>query len=459
MSSRTSSGRLSKRSGGSVRCESPELAQILSSLMVPPASSGLRSRAARGLRCHRTTVRPRGHWGTQRSAKSGVPCIAIDVVRRSRRPLALGASGSRGTMIARRPLRKAAWGPRSPLSNGVRAGVPCIRGHAVPDSPRQLVRGGRAEQGGNMIARRPYRTAAWAPIAVLAAVFAVAVGAIPSASAASSGTVKPPAGAVAPQPGTGMGTAAAMNNPLCNTDPRFGPYGRWNSALVGGGPVCVVPMKAGAKNSGASAPGVTANSIKVVFLQPSQNAQSALSQSTAGNPVNLNGNTKGTYDDGAHDYLASLVPHYETWGRNISVVNYTSSGNDEASQRADAVAILAMKPFAVINVDSAGLDVFEAAVAKGKTLVFGYGTSPEEADAQAPYRWGAQDNRVAGLTAAELVGKQLAGGKAQFAGDALKSTPRKFGIVNVDAFDPAGFVKEAAKYKVKIADSEEYPGT
>src|SRR5262245_35605530 len=331
---------------------------------------------------------------------------------------------------------------------------------AMRRSQRSLARGDERNQGGTMIARRPFRKAAWGPLAVLAAVFAVAVGAIPSASAASSsGTVKPPEGAVAPQPGTGMGTAAAMKNPLCNTDPRFGPYGRWNSGLVGGGPVCVVPMKAGAKNSGASARGVTKDSIKVVFLQPSDVAQSALSQSTAGNPVNLNGNTKGVYEDGAHDFLASALPHYETWGRDIDVVNYKSTGNDEASQRADALAVLAMKPFAVINVDSSGLDVFEAAVAKGKTLVFGYGTSPEEADAQAPYRWGAQDNRVAGLISAELVGKQLAGGKAEFAGDALKTTPRKFGMVNVDAFEPTDFTKEAAKYKVKLADSEEYPGT
>src|SRR5262245_50800786 len=100
-----------------------------------------------------------------------------------------------------------------------------------------------------MIVRHPFRKAAWRPIAVLAAVFVVAVGVAPGASAASSsGTVKPPPGAVAPQAGTGIGTAAAMNNPLCNTGDQYGVYGRWNSALLGGGPVCAVPMKAGAKN-------------------------------------------------------------------------------------------------------------------------------------------------------------------------------------------------------------------
>src|SRR5262245_37496546 len=319
---------------------------------------------------------------------------------------------------------------------------------------------GCAVQGGNMVARSAGRGSALRPFVLIAAALLVAAMLAPSASAASSSSAKTPKGALKPIPATGMGTAAAMNNPLCNTGSSFGAYGNWSTSIVGNGPPCVVPMKAGAKNSGASAQGVTATAIKVVFVMPNLVAQNAAGASAAGNPTNLNGNTKGTYENGAHDFLTTLLPFYETWGRGINVINYTSTGSDEAAQRADAVAILAMKPFAVINVDTAGLDVLEASIAKGKTLVFGYGTSPEEATAQAPYRWGAQDSDVVGLITAELVGKQLAGKKAEFAGDALKSTPRKFGLVNVEGFKPEnGLVKELAKYKVKLATSDEYPGT
>ena len=42
---------------------------------------------------------------------------------------------------------------------------------------------------------------------------------------------------------------------------------------------------------------------------------------------------------------------YETWGRDIEVHFYISSGTDEPAQRADIVAIKAMKPFAAVNLD------------------------------------------------------------------------------------------------------------
>ena len=55
-----------------------------------------------------------------------------------------------------------------------------------------------------------------------------------------------------------------------------------------------------------------------------------------------------------------------------------------------------MKPFAVINIVTKGLDVLDAEIAKAKILVYGDATTTEKALAQAPYRWGLSDAQAAG---------------------------------------------------------------
>ena len=152
-------------------------------------------------------------------------------------------------------------------------------------------------------------------------------------------------------------------------------YGRFNSTFVGGGGVCVKPWKDGANNGGATSPGVTKDSITVVAMVPNEE-QINSPGGTA--PVNRNGNTRGNYQDAVHDYLLPLMKYYETWGRDIKVMILTSSGNDETAQRADVVAAKADTPFAVVNFVPAGLDVFDAEMAKAKILVFGYATTADE---------------------------------------------------------------------------------
>ena len=107
-------------------------------------------------------------------------------------------------------------------------------------------------------------------------IFVVAV-CLPAALTAGAGfaadstksTVKPPPGALKPVPATGMGTPAAMDDPRCNVGTGYSVYGNWNTSTIGSGPACVRPMKKGEKNGGATAPGVTATSVKVVAVIPS----------------------------------------------------------------------------------------------------------------------------------------------------------------------------------------------
>ena len=270
--------------------------------------------------------------------------------------------------------------------------------------------------------------------------------------------VKPPEGAAPPVAASGIGTAAALNNPRCNTGEQYGVYGRFNSTVVGGGPICVKPWKDGAGNGGATSAGVSKDRIKVFAVVPGE-TQLALVDSGGAAPINRADNSRSTYEAAVHDYLLPFMRFYETWGRDIEVRFLTSGGSDETAQRADAVTIKAETPFAVLNFVTKGLDVLDAELAKSKILVFGYATTTEKALAQAPYRWGQTDSQALAINTAEVVGKQLVNKSAEFAGsEDLQKQPRKFAAVymeNVVDIDP--FRTDLKKYGGALATEYSYP--
>ena len=267
----------------------------------------------------------------------------------------------------------------------------------------------------------------------------------------------PPDGAAKPVPGTGIGTDAAMDAERCNTGAQYGVYGRWDSSSIGMGPLCVRPFESGDDNGGGTSKGVTATAIKLVAVLPSPSRamrrRRPRSCSTARH-------SQGTWADAVHDYLLAHLPFFETWGRDIDVTLYESTGIDETAQRADVVAILAEQPFAVINFDSFGLDTLVTSLAQAKVLVESFSVSPEESAAQTPYRWGGNDTDVAAASAAEVIGKNLAGKKAQYAGGDVKGKPRKFGLVTItDVIDESRFKKTLGKYGGTIATKSTYVGS
>ena len=105
-----------------------------------------------------------------------------------------------------------------------------------------------------------------------------------------------------------------MDDPRCNTGADYGVYGRWNTASVGTGPACVKPFKEGDKNGGATAPGVTADSVKVVAVMPSA-ARVAPPQSAAAGDEHRDESSASTYENAVHDYLFANKDFYEQWGR------------------------------------------------------------------------------------------------------------------------------------------------
>ena len=268
----------------------------------------------------------------------------------------------------------------------------------------------------------------------------VALGAALAAATASIAFVSTPvAAAQPPQPkpalgkapaGVGIGSKAALAQANCDPERK-----RTNYNTVGGGPFCVNPWPEGKTNGGATAPGVTATTVKVLVLTPTAEQEAAQRSRGGSLPVNQVTGERGTWEDAFRDFntVASKSGAYQTWGRTVELEFQESSGSDEAAQRADALAVAAKKPFIVIDAtdQSLGMPVFESEVAKSKIIVNGAGITTEASLAQAPYRWNtAQDNTAGVYIVGELVGKTLSKKKAQWAGAPdLQSQTRNFGVV------------------------------
>ena len=241
-----------------------------------------------------------------------------------------------------------------------------------------------------------------------------------------------------------MGTQAALDNPRCTSgNPEYGPYGRFDTAAVGQGPPCVKVWKEGDDNGGATTAGVTEDRIKVVAYLP--NAEQFSKDPVP--PLVRTTKAKGTHVDGIHDYLVPTMRFYETWGRDIELHYVVSGGSDEAAQRADAVTIKEMKPFAAVMISSnEDKSVLESELAAAKIMTFGYNASPADSAQQSPYRWNSADNDAVAVNAAEVLAKQIAGRKTEHGGDDVNGQTRKIGIVHTDSLDVDAFLETFKRY-------------
>jgi len=274
---------------------------------------------------------------------------------------------------------------------------------------------------------------------VASLVTALAVPALAASTAAAA--------SAASDRGTGIGTAAALDGPSCDR----------SSGLVLIPPPfevpCVRPFQPADDNGGATAPGVTATTIKVVIVTPAQQDVDLYHQVHGyAWPYNAASGSFGTWEDAARDMSAPFAHLLSGWGRKAEFETYQSTGHDEAAQRADALAIAQRHPFAVFM--TSGDRVLETELANHKIVVFG-GATNTEAAAQAPYRWGSasSDATAQAINEGEFVAKSLVGRKAQWAGDpAFRDETRRFGVVYPEPasrqdFDIADFNHTLARYK------------
>jgi hypothetical protein len=205
-------------------------------------------------------------------------------------------------------------------------------------------------------------------------------------------------------------------------------------------------------NGGATDVGVTADSIKVVVYQ-GPDADPIIDYIT--DAINVD-DTAADAADTITKWSDMLSQYYETYGRKVDIEYYQSTGIavDAAVARADAVKIAEdMKPFIVLG-GPALTDAFGEELTARKISCFGCGVgeTQEVKQQRAPYSFGV------GLTPEEaqlhnvaVLAKQVAGHKAEYAGDdAMKTEDRKFGYLYIETSEQSN--KSAEDYKQALAD-------
>ena len=184
-------------------------------------------------------------------------------------------------------------------------------------------------------------------------------------------------------------------------------------------------------NGGATAPGVTADTIKVVMYQ-AQPTDPVLNYITAA--VKVDDTNDQTFET-IKNWTKFYETYYEMYGRKIELVNFTATGTstDEVTARTDATTIAEdIKPFAVWG-GPILTTAFEDELAARKVLCIDCGpaTSYDSQIKAGPYLWSL--GAIAEQTqthVAEYINKQLKDGNAVHAGDpAMQSEKRKFGLI------------------------------
>lgn len=195
-------------------------------------------------------------------------------------------------------------------------------------------------------------------------------------------------------------------------------------------PECFAPFTG--DNGGATATGVTGDTIKVVLYQAPDD--DAILDAIAG----------AVTDDKPADTIATyqgLLPYfekyYETYGRKVEYVVYQATGSaiDEVAARAAAAEIAEdIRPFAVFGGPAITTAFSDELGARGVVHVGAGGPSSEYFVERDPYllgvgmsAWQVRQHLI------EYIGKQLANQPATHAGDpALAAANRVFGLVYLD---------------------------
>jgi hypothetical protein len=202
-------------------------------------------------------------------------------------------------------------------------------------------------------------------------------------------------------------------------------------------PPCVEPFTG--DNGGATSPGVTADTVKVVeyVTDPALDPLTAATVTGAG--ADFNPETNAQTVQGFADLYNRL---YETYGRRVDVEVYTGTGagDDLEAARADAIAIAEKEPFVVVGGPQQAAPVFSTELASREIVCAGTCATaiPQSiVDEYQPYIWqtGPTPDQGAAL-AAEMIGNLAGPGPADLAGDdATRAQDRVYGLLHYDTPD------------------------
>ncbi len=222
-------------------------------------------------------------------------------------------------------------------------------------------------------------------------------------------------------------------------------------------PPCVKPWTGG-NNGGATAPGVTQDTITVALYQAQPDLlQQAFFENT-GSDESL-----AKERDTTQEYVDYFSAHYELYGRKVELVTVKASGapDDDVAAKADAIKVATeVHAFASFGGPGQTTAYAEELAARGVLCVGDCVIAEPQSflERHAPYVWPmiASPEQASEHWAA-FVGKQLAGRKASYAGDASFTTkPRRFGVVHYD--DDAGtFAKSVAHFEQRLASYKVKP--
>lgn len=189
------------------------------------------------------------------------------------------------------------------------------------------------------------------------------------------------------------------------------------------------------ENGGATSPGVSAETIKVVFYQPTE-----LDVSNQLSALGVADDTETTLA-GIRELVDMNNALYETYGRKVELVPFEASGDgaSPASATADAVEVVEMGAFASIGGPNQ-TSAYQRELARNGVLCMqcGYASTNDVLQADAPYAWGYLGTPDDLLFGAFGYGTSLLeGSKAIFAGSPeLRNRERSFGIVHYEQDPP-----------------------
>ncbi|MET0903364.1 MAG: hypothetical protein ABWZ52_08995 [Acidimicrobiales bacterium] len=194
---------------------------------------------------------------------------------------------------------------------------------------------------------------------------------------------------------------------------------------------CVEPWDETEDNGGATAQGVTADEILVVLYkgQPDPLQQALVEDAGANTDPDANNQVQ-------LDYINLFADVYETYGRTVRVEVVEASGgpDDATAAQADALRAIELKPFAVVGTPTT--DAWAQEIANAGIVCVGCGSteSDDKVAENAPYWWPTGMNpQQADAHLVEMVGKQLVGKPAEFAGDeAMRTEERVFGWIQAE---------------------------
>jgi hypothetical protein len=188
-------------------------------------------------------------------------------------------------------------------------------------------------------------------------------------------------------------------------------------------------------NGGATAPGVTAETITVAVYVPSPNADFLNSFAAL---LDDPDDVAATRDA----YVEMFEDRFETYGRSVEIVRFegTGAGDDNTAAQADAITVAeTVRPFAVLGGPDRSSAFAEELSRRGIVCISCSGIGPDRFyQEHAPYIWGLQPTAEEFLVSlGDFITRRLVGRPAEHAGDEeLRRSERTFGVVHIEQSPP-----------------------